>query len=187
MTAATTPSEFISARGAALARSTVRLTGDWQLAEDLVQTALAKAMPRWANIADSPEPYIRRIIYHEHISVWRRRRVAEELMPEVPDHGHSQSGRDAGGEADELEVRMMVHQALARLTSRQRAVLVLRYFEDLPESRTAELLGCSVGTVKSQTRHALRRLRELSPELADLATRPRRDRAVGARPEPDRG
>jgi RNA polymerase sigma-70 factor (sigma-E family) len=175
MTSATTPSEFIRARGTALARSAVRLTGDWHLAEDLVQTALAKAMPRRATIADSPEPYIRRIIYHEHITVWRRRTVAEDLMPEVPDHGYSQSGC----EADEIEVRMVVHRALARFTPRQRAVLVLRYFEDLPESRTAERLNCSVGTVKSQTRHALRRMRELSPELAELATRPGWPSALG--------
>jgi RNA polymerase sigma-70 factor (sigma-E family) len=180
MKVATSFSEFVRTRSAALTCSAFLLTGDRHLSEDLVQTALGKAMPRWAKIADNPEPYVRRILYHEHVSVWRRRRVAEDLMPQVPDRGHSQSGFDA----DTIGVRMVVHRALARLTPRQRAVLVLRYFEDLPESRTAALLNCSVGTVKSQTRHALRRLRELCPELAELGTRPGQAPAV-RRLEPD--
>jgi RNA polymerase sigma-70 factor (sigma-E family) len=160
-------SEFVRARGAALARSAYLLTGDQNLAEDLVQTALGRAMPRWAKIADHPEPYVRRILYREHVNGWRCRKPLEYLMREVPDHDDGRSRRDM----DAIELRVVVDQALARLTPRQRAVLILRYFEDLPEAHTAELLNCSIGTVKSQTRHALRRLRDLSPELAQLAPR----------------
>ncbi|MFL6077975.1 MAG: SigE family RNA polymerase sigma factor [Mycobacteriales bacterium] len=159
--------EFVRARSAALARSAFLLTGDQHLAEDLVQTALGKAMLRWPKIADDPEPYVRRILYHEHISIWRRRRVAENLTGDLPDHPDGQPRHDT----DAIELQVLLHRALMRLTPRQRAVLVLRYFEDLSEARTAELLDCSVGTVKSQTRHALRRLRKLSPELADLVDR----------------
>jgi RNA polymerase sigma-70 factor (sigma-E family) len=154
---------FVRARSAALGRSAYLLTGDRHLAEDLLQTALYQAARRWGRItaAGDPEAYVRRILYTTHVSWWRRRRVTEAYGVELP---------DVVARADDPELRLALAQALARLTPKQRAVLVLRFYEDLSESQTAAMLGCAVGTVKSQTRHALGRLRVLAPELVDLVT-----------------
>lgn len=152
---------FVSARLPALKRAAWLLTGDAHLAEDLVQTALAKAASRWERIVagGDPEPYVRRILYTEHVSWWRRRKLTEVLQYDVPEQQQA--------EAD-VPLRVTMMDALARLTPKQRAVLVLRYYEDLSESQAADMLGVSIGTVRSQTRHALNRLRTLAPELADL-------------------
>lgn len=152
---------FVAARLPALKRTAWLLVGDVQLAEDLVQTALSKAAMRWERIIahGDPEPYVRRILYTEHVSWWRRRKITEVLgapTDDLPD------------EAIDIPLRIAVEQALAKLTPKQRAVLVLRYYEDLSESQAADVLHVSVGTVRSQTRHALARLRVLAPELADL-------------------
>jgi len=147
--------EFVAARSAALLRTAYLLTGNHQDAEDLVQTALLRAVPRWGRLRD-PEPYVRRILLHESVSRWRRRRWREtstESLPELP-----AAGADVDG-------RLVLRQALARLAPRQRAVIVLRYFDDLTESQTADLLGISVGTVKSQARDGLARLLTLVPDL----------------------
>jgi RNA polymerase sigma-70 factor (sigma-E family) len=153
--------EFVRARTGALARTAYLLTGDRHHAEDLVQTALARAAVRWTTLDDA-ESYVRRVLYTQAVSWWRvlRRRRPEVLVGAPPDRGG-----DRGGDPD---LRVVVGQALARLTPKQRAVLVLRFYEDRTEVETAELPSVAVGTVKSQTRHALRRLRELAPELADL-------------------
>lgn len=159
--------EFVAARRAALLRTAFLLTGQHDDAEDLVQVALVKAVPRWARIADDPEPYVRRILVNENISRWRGRRWREHATGTVPD-------RPAPG-AD-LDGREVLRAALQQLAPRQRAVIVLRYYEDLTERQTADLLGIRPGTVKSQARDALARLRELVPGLAvsdpgeDLAT-----------------
>ncbi|MEW9529034.1 SigE family RNA polymerase sigma factor [Microbispora sp. NPDC049125] len=154
--------EFVSARAPALMRLAYLLTGgDQHSAEDLLQAALAKAVPRWGRM-DDPEAYIRQIMYRQQISWWRlawRRR--ETAVADVPDR----VGGDGTGDA---ELRMILRHALARLTPRQRAVLVLRYLEDLPEAEVARLLGCSVGTVRSTAHRSLARLRQTAPELADL-------------------
>jgi RNA polymerase sigma-70 factor (sigma-E family) len=152
--------EFVRTRSGSLARSAYLLTGDRHHAEDLLQTALARAAVRWERL-DNPEAYVRRILYTQMVSWWRqlRRRPAEALV-EVP--------AEAVQPAAEVETRLVLSRALGRLTPRQRAVLVLRFYEDRTEQQTAPLLGCAVGTVKSQTRHALQRLRMLSPELAEL-------------------
>jgi RNA polymerase sigma-70 factor (sigma-E family) len=152
--------EFVRTRSVALGRIAYLLTGHRHDAEDLLQTALARAATRWQRL-DDPEAYVRRVLYTQAVSGWRARlrRPAERLGHEPPPTVAS---------AVEVEVRMVLDQALRRLTARQRAVLVLRYYEDQTEAQAARLLGCSVGTVKSQTRHALTRLRALSPELADL-------------------
>jgi RNA polymerase sigma factor (sigma-70 family) len=100
-------------------------------------------------------------MYHQQVSWWRRRRVSERPYERLPETATSDS-------ADTTAVRIAVAAALARLTPRQRAVLVLRYFDDQPDSVVADLLGCSVGTVKSQTHKALAKLRATAPELADL-------------------
>lgn len=151
--------EFVRVRSGALGRTAFLLTGNRHDAEDLLQSALSRAAVRWGRV-DDPEAYVRRALYTQAVSRWRalRRRPVETLGP--PPEG-------AAPGAD-VDLRVVLHQALRRLTPRQRAVLVLRFYEDHSESATAELLGCSVGTVKSQTRHALARLRALSPELADL-------------------
>ncbi len=153
--------EFVRARTPALARIAYLLTGDRHHAEDLVQVALARAAVRWSRL-DEPEAYLRRTLYTQAVSWWRvaRRRRAELLVDCPPE-----SSANGGGDPD---LRIILAQALARLTPKQRAVLVLRFYEDRTEVESAELLGVTVGTVKSQTRHALRRLRELAPELADL-------------------
>jgi len=157
--------EFVHARGRALARTAYLLTGDHQQAEDLLQSALAKAAGRWLALrAGSPEAYVRRILYTEHVSVWRRRRLRELLSAAPP-------SPTLADPADAATVRVTVERALARLTRRQRTILVLRFFEDLTEAQTAEVLGIGLGTVKSQTRDSLARLRAVAPELADLVGR----------------
>ncbi|MEV4760769.1 SigE family RNA polymerase sigma factor [Micromonospora sp. NPDC049559] len=155
--------EFVRAEITALTRTAYLLTGDRHHAEDLVQVALARAAVRWERI-DDPGAYVRRVLYTQSASWWRWRRARppEALTGTVPDRAVTGS---------EPELRLVLLQALARLTARQRAVLVLRYYEDRTEVETAALLGCAVGTVKSQTRHALERLRTLAPELAELVGR----------------
>lgn len=150
--------EFVHARGAALARTAYLLTGDHHLAEDLVQAALVQAARHWERIDTSPEAYVRRTMYHQNISWWRRRRFAESSLESY----------DAPAPAADPTLRLSLEQALRLLTPRQRTLLVLRYFEDLTEVQTAATLGISSGAVKSMSRQALRRLRALAPELADL-------------------
>ena len=154
---------FVAARSAALARTAFLLTGDAQHAEDLLQEALTRCASRWAKLVrgGDPEPYVRRVIYTCAVDGWRRRRPAEVLDGEAAD---SVSLTD---HADAVARRVVLRDALAKLTPHQRAVLVLRFYEDRTEVQTAATLGCSANTVKSQTRHALMRLRTLAPELAD--------------------
>jgi RNA polymerase sigma-70 factor (sigma-E family) len=164
--------DFVVARSAALGRTAYLLTGNRHDAEDLLQTALVSAASRWERIDDA-EAYVRRILYTQSVSRWRHlRRLPAEVLGLAPTHGTSP--------AVEVETRLVLAQALSRLTPRQRAVLVLRFYEDQSEAQTAALLGCAVGTVKSQTRHALARLRALSPELVDLANRREPERKVQA-------
>lgn len=152
--------EFISARGAALSRAAYLLTGDHQAAEDLVQDAYVVMVRRWQKSGTvDPEAYVRRILYTRFVDGWRRRRLSERPWASPPD---SPGGDEAGAATDRLTLR----DALARLTPRQRAVLVLRYYEDLTEAQAAVALGISPNTVKSQVRVALQRLRELVPEAA---------------------
>src|SRR5689334_1002436 len=140
--------EFVHARGPALARTAYLLTGDHHLAEDLVQAALVQAAKHWERIHTSPEAYVRRAMYHQNISWWRRRKVAETSLESY----------DAPAAAVDPTLRLSLEQALRRLTPRQRTVLVLRYFEDLTEVQTASALGISSGAVKSMSRDALRQI-----------------------------
>jgi RNA polymerase sigma-70 factor (sigma-E family) len=155
--------EYVRARNAALSRVAYLLTGDHHLAEDLVQQALLRVVGQWSRIVASgdPDPYVRRVLYHLHISWWRRRRPTGPM----PEDAVARSSPDP---SDAVVTSIAVRRALARLGPRQRAVLILRYFEDLSESQTAQVLGVSVGTVKSQARDGLARLRTLAPELAGL-------------------
>ncbi|MFF1681146.1 SigE family RNA polymerase sigma factor [Streptomyces sp. NPDC058256] len=156
--------DFVANRSTALLRTAVLLSGgDRHAAEDLLQNALVKAVGRWHRI-DEPEAYVRQILYRQQVSRWRlkwpRRELSVAEPPEAPAAGTDDSAA--------AELRLLMRGALARLTARQRTVLVLRYFEDLPEADVARLLGCSVGTVRSTTHRSLARLRALAPELAAL-------------------
>ena len=150
---------FVRSRVPALSRTAYLLTGDVHLAEDLVQQALLLAAKSWHRIQGDPEPYVRRILYTQNISWWRRRRLLE-----TPTETHEASAVAAG----DTELRLSLDAALAQLTARQRTILVLRFFEDLTEVQTAHVLGIHSGTVKSTTRKALARLRTLAPHLEEL-------------------
>jgi RNA polymerase sigma-70 factor (sigma-E family) len=147
--------EFVAARSGALLRTAYLLTGNHQDAEDLVQTALVKAVPKWGRLREH-EPYVRRILVNESVSSWRRGRWRETPVPEV---------RDEPTPGYDVEQKVVLRRALAQLAPRQRAVIVLRYFDDLTEAQTTDALGVAVGTVKSQARDALTRLRTLVPDL----------------------
>lgn len=155
--------EWAHARSRALARSAFFLTGDRQLAEDLVQETLIRVADRWGRVRRSgtPDAYAQCVMHNLSIDAWRRRRVRPREVAE----GAYEHARGDRGDEDLVGPRVILGEALARLTPRQRAVLSLRFYEDLSESQTAEVMGCSVSTVKSQTRHALGRLRDLAPEL----------------------
>jgi RNA polymerase sigma-70 factor (sigma-E family) len=140
--------DFVAARSATLLRMAYLLTQDSQLAEDLVQTALAKAWFAWGRVVGDPGPYVRRIMVNAYVSGWRRRWNGEQPTDQLPELGYSDP-------PDTTDLRA----ALRRLAKGQRAVIVLRYFEDLTEAETAQVLGCSVGAVKSQTSRALAKLR----------------------------
>lgn len=154
--------DFVAARGQALYRSAYLLTGDAHEAQDLVQSALLKVVPKWGRIHAEPEAYVRRVLYTEHVSRWRRRGGHDERprddIPDLADTGPAH--------ADSSATRLDLQVALRRLAPKQRAIVVLRYYEDRTEAQTADLLGCSVGTVKRQNHLALARLRTLVPGLA---------------------
>ncbi|WP_327655891.1 SigE family RNA polymerase sigma factor [Streptomyces sp. NBC_00483] len=155
--------DFVDARWGTLLRLANLLTGgDRHEAEDLVQTALMKALGRWRHI-DDPEGYVRKVMYRHQVSRWRLRRPHREPTFDASRTVWREEGT-ADGTAD-ADLRITMAGALARLTPRQRTMLVLRYFEDLSETEVAAALGCSVGTVRSTTHRSLARLRTLAPEL----------------------
>jgi RNA polymerase sigma-70 factor (sigma-E family) len=156
---------FVRARGHTLLRSAYLLTGDQHLAEDLAQEALARTHRAWSRLHEegNAEAYARRTMYHLQVSIWRRRRVAEVLPGDLPDRADRR-------DEDAPDRRIAVERALGRLSARQRAVIVLRFFEDRTEADAAETLGVSVSTIKTQTARALDRLRGLLPELGDART-----------------
>ena len=144
--------EFVADRSAELLRLAYVLTADQHAAEDLLQSALTKAAARWGRIHSTPEGYVRQIMYREQVSWWRRRarRPVTGAAP-VPD----QPAPDP----------MVMVEARLALPPGKRAMLVLRYLEDLPEAQVADMLGCSVGTVRSQTHKAIAQLRLVLPSL----------------------
>lgn len=146
--------EFVADRSPALLRAAWLLTGDPGRAEDLLQTVLAKAWRHWRRIADgSPEAYVRQAMVNTYITWWRRRWRAEVPASAPPDRGVD---ADLAGESADRDA---VRRALARLTRQQRAIVVLRYVEDLSVAETAAVLGCSPGTVKTLASRALAVLR----------------------------
>lgn len=147
---------FVSERSTALLRTAYLLTGDRGHAEDLLQTALIKTYRHWDRLTNREDPsaFVRRVLVTTHAG-WRRRMRISEFVSETPLlRGAEQPGIDVGE-------RQAMAAALAQLPPRMRAVLVLRYWEDLSEAGTAEVLGCSVNTVKTHTTRGLARLREL--------------------------
>ncbi|MDH2412669.1 SigE family RNA polymerase sigma factor [Nocardioides sp. CER19] len=149
---------FVAARSSTLLRTAYLLTRDHALAEDLLQTALTKAWFAWSRIETAPEAYVRKVLVNTYATWWRRRWNGERASSDLPDPGIASS-------ADASDASHDLWQAMERLPRRQRAVVVLRYFEDLSESETAAVLGCAVGTVKSQASKALAKLR-IDPALA---------------------
>ena len=150
--------EFVSARGPALSKAAFLLTGDHQAAEDLVQETYVLVVRRWQKSGTiDPEAYVRRILYTRFVDGWRRRRLVELPRLSPPDASR-------GDEAAATTDRLTLHDALTRLTPKQRAVLVLRLYENLTEVQAAAALGISPNTIKSQTRVALQLLRELLPD-----------------------
>ncbi|GAB3150199.1 SigE family RNA polymerase sigma factor [Micromonospora sonneratiae] len=147
--------EFVVARGRALIRFAYLLTGDGYLAEDLVQEALLRSHRRWSAVerTDNPEPYVRKAILHLYLS-WRSRRSSSEApFAELPDRPGPDQPTDAVVERDELWL------LLRQLPRAQRAVVVLRYYEDLSDADIAALLGCSRATVRVHAFKALAKLR----------------------------
>lgn len=155
--------EFVADRSVSLLRTAVLLTGDRGRAEDLVQEALARAWTAWPRIRreDRAEAYVRATMTNLSVSWWRRRWRGETPTERLPERA---DGTDATSRA---ELRHVVRAALADLPPRQRAVVVLRWFEDLTEAQTAAVLGCSVGAVKTHGSRAVARLRT-HPGLAGL-------------------
>jgi RNA polymerase sigma-70 factor (sigma-E family) len=143
--------EFVATRSRMLLRTAYLLTGEHALAEDLLQTALAKSWFAWARIDGPPEPYVRRVLVTTYATWWRRKWQGERptgSLPETPVPA-----------VTSVEDRDVLWRALGGLPRRQRAVVVLRYYEDLSEADTAAALGISKGTVKSQAAKALAALR----------------------------
>ena len=148
--------ELVEARSTALLRLAYGVVGDRQLAQDLLQEALVKVYVAWPRLRDvaGAEAYARRTIVTTAIS-WRRRRSFHEPPVEVV----PETGGDAD-QSDRLATHDVLWQQVRGLPPRQRTALVLRYYEDLSEAETADLMGCSTGTVKSQLSAALQKLRE---------------------------
>jgi len=161
--------EFVRGRSTHLFQLALLLSGQNQAdAEDLLQVALERAWRRGARYREgSPEPYVRRILLNASIDRWRwLRRRAEEPFP------HSDHGTPAADPAGAVARRDLLMRSLATLPPRQRAVLVLRYWEDHSEAEVAAIMGCSVGTVKSQASRGLARLRQLAgPPAGEPAAR----------------
>lgn len=147
---------FVRTHQRALERAAWLLTHDRHAAEDLVQTALLGTARQWPRIHTDAYAYTRRSLYHAAVSGWRRRRVREQPI----------GAHDAAAPQPDQSLAMTLTVALEQLTPKQRAVVVLRHYEDLTEVQTSEVLGIRPGTVKSVNRQAMARLRQLLPDLA---------------------
>jgi RNA polymerase sigma-70 factor (sigma-E family) len=163
-------SSYMHARQPSLLRTAYLLTGDRHTAEDLVQTAFAKLYLSWDKVNDrgSLDGYVRRILVNEHNSLWRRAwKRRETTTDEVPDRPHHDVP-DSGAGAD-------LWALVQTLPTKARAVVVLRYYEELSEAETAETLGISIGTVKSQASRALAALRDRAPQTLNPTLDPREE------------
>lgn len=157
--------DFVVGDGTRLQRMAIALTGDRSVAEDLVQDVLERMYVAWPRI-DDPHAYARRALVNATANRWRRRsRRPERIVADTPEVAVSDR-------ADEHAHRDELVRAISALPARQRAVIVLRFLEDMSEAEAATALGCSAGTVKSQTSRALSKLRELLPSAAVTPTTP---------------
>ncbi len=156
---------FVKARGPVLLRAARSLTANPSDAEDLLQTALTKTYVAWERIEDhrALDGYVRRALLNTRTSQWRKRKVDEFACDELPEQ-ETVPGPDP---AEQQTLHDAMWRAVLKLPDRQRAMVVLRYYEDLSEAQTAEVLGVSVGTVKSAVSRALGKLRQ-DPELAPV-------------------
>lgn len=153
--------DYVRARQRRLLRAAYLVCGDEHLAQDLLQGALIKLALNWSKVKDEhPDAFVRRILYRDAVSAWRKRR--REVLGRDDAIGELHALQPAGDQDQHLDLMRALHQ----LPPRQRAVIVLRYFEDRTEHEAADALGVSVGTVKSQTHDAVRRLRILLPDLS---------------------
>ena len=153
--------DYVAARSPVLLRTAYLLTGNRTDAEDLLQTALAKTYLAWDRIRDreAVDGYVRRVLVNTQTSWWRKRKVDEHPTNDLSE----QPGQDARGDfVTAHALHDALWAALTTLPKRQRAIVVLRYYEDLSEAETARIMGISVGTVKSTTSRALVKLRESS-------------------------
>jgi RNA polymerase sigma-70 factor (sigma-E family) len=153
--------DYVAARQRALLRIALMLTGHQHTAEDLVQATLERVWPRWERIvrAGDPDRYVRRVMINTYSSWWQRKWRAERSTSELPETTRLSETTSADDDFAHADLSDALRRIMPTLTPKQRAVLVLRYYDDLTEAATAEVLGCSVGTVKSQTAKALARLR----------------------------
>ncbi|RVX38444.1 RNA polymerase sigma-70 factor (sigma-E family) [Nonomuraea polychroma] len=159
--------EFVATRGLALSRMAYLVTGDHALAEDLVQETLVKVAARWRKLTKEgdPEPYVRKVLINQ-LRTWRRpRRLAFVPTADLPEPSPSTD------ESAQTELKIALLRALNVLGRKQRIVLYLRFYEDLTESAVAAELGCSIGTVKRHTHDALKRLRQVAPQLLEMEVR----------------
>ena len=160
-------SALVALRGGALLATATLLAGSPAAGEDLLQAALERVLRNWHRINDDQEIYLRRTIYHLAVDQWRARRRRPEVLgktgAELEAAALAASQPDG---TDAVHLRMALIQALAQLPPRQRAVLVLRYWEQLSESEAASMLGCSLGTVKSSASRGLARLRQAAAAWA---------------------
>ncbi|RAY14567.1 SigE family RNA polymerase sigma factor [Actinomadura craniellae] len=147
--------DYVAARRPALLRAAMILTGDRVEAEDLLQAALANTYRAWGRIKDrtAMDGYVRRAMVNTQISWWRRRKFEIYPTDELPDQPVDDHTRRS-------EMHDALGRALARLPERQRAAVILRYYEDMSETEIAEVLGVSVGTVKSTVSRAVAKLRD---------------------------
>nr|WP_229924322.1 SigE family RNA polymerase sigma factor [Streptomyces sulfonofaciens] len=157
---------YVRARGPVLLRTARSLTSNPSDAEDLLQTALTKTYVAWDRIEDhrALDGYVRRALLNTRTSQWRKRKVDEFACEELPEPENAPAEDTAESQA----LRDAMWRAIVKLPARQRAMVVLRYYEDLSEAQTAAVLGVSVGTVKSAVSRALSKLRD-DPELIPAA------------------
>jgi len=151
--------QLLAERGDHLMRASIALAGSRADGEDLLQAALERLLRRWSRVRTDPEGYLRRTLYNLAADGWRRRGAWQRKRPLL----HAGADGGTGTEAvDAVDLRDALGRALAQLPPMQRTVLVLRYWEQLSQAETAQLLGCPEGTVKSATARGLHRLRELT-------------------------
>ena len=160
---------FVVGRWPRLMRTAFLLTGEQHAAEDLVQSTLERVYVAWRRVggADDPEAYVRRVMINAHAR--RHRRRLREFLAPKDDSGLAREVADTGDRIAQAEDRDALLTALAQLPPRQREAVVLRYWEDLTETQTAEAMGCSVGAVKSNAAKGIAKLRAI-PALADMVT-----------------